>query len=187
MADASADPLTEEVRAATSLWWLTVLVGVLSVIAGVIVLFKPSDSLATIAVVIGVFAVIDGIIAIVRAITGDTGSRGLAVLIGVLSLIVGVFLIRHPIHGVTFVAILVGIWLIALGAVRLVLVFETQGNRGWRAFVAIVELIAGIVIVASPGIGITTLAILVGLALIVNGAALAAAGFVLHNAREELA
>ena len=110
----------------------------------------------------------------------------LSVLLGVVSLIVGIFLIRHPIHGVTAVAILVGIWLIALGAVRLVLVFEAEGDRGWRLFVAIVELIAGVVIVSSPGIGITTLAILVGIALIINGLALAAAGFVLHQARAEL-
>jgi uncharacterized membrane protein HdeD (DUF308 family) len=186
MGATSADSATHELRAITSLWWLTILVGVLGVVAGVIVLLKPSNSLATIAVVIGIFAVIDGIVSLVRAIVGDTASRGLSVLIGVLGLIVGLLLIRHPIHGVTAVAILFGIWLIAMGAIRLVLVFSAGGHRVWRAVVAIVELVAGIVIVSSPGIGITTLAILVGIALIVNGVALAAAGFVLHGAREEL-
>ncbi len=186
MSEISTVPAPEDLRAAASLWWLTVVIGILSVVAGVIVLIKPSNSLATIAVVIGVFAVIDGIISIVRAITGDTASRGLSVLIGVISLIIGLFLIRHPVHGVTAVAILVGIWMIAMGAVRLVLVFDAEGNRGWRLLVAAVELIAGIVIVASPGIGLTTLAILVGITLIANGVALTAAGLVLHRALEEL-
>jgi uncharacterized membrane protein HdeD (DUF308 family) len=187
MSDEYSQSSREQARALTGLWWLTILVGILSVIAGVIVVLKPSDSLATIAVVIGIFAVIEGVIELIRAIVGDAPGRGLRVLIGVLSLVVGVFLIRHPVHGVTAVALFVGIWLIAMGAVRLVLAFDVQGNRGWRLLVAVVELIAGVVIVSNPNIGITTLAILVGIGLIVNGVALTLAGFVLHGAREELA
>lgn len=186
MTETTTDEMTPELRSVVSLWWLTVLIGVLSLVAGVIVLLKPSNSLATIAVVIGVFAVIDGIIALVHAVTGETGSRGLTALVGVLGLVIGVLLIRHPIHGVTAVALLFGIWLIALGAIRLVLVFEASGNRGWRLAIAIIELLAGVVIVSSPGIGITTLAILIGISLIINGLALAAAGIILHGAADEL-
>ena len=48
-----------EVRGATSGWWLFVLVGVLSLAAGLIVLFKPGDSLATLAVITGIFLLVD--------------------------------------------------------------------------------------------------------------------------------
>jgi uncharacterized membrane protein HdeD (DUF308 family) len=48
------------VPAATGGWWLFVLAGVLSIAAGVIVLFKPGDSLATLAVIAGIFLLIDG-------------------------------------------------------------------------------------------------------------------------------
>ena len=44
-----------QLRNATWGWWLFVLVGVLSVVAGVIILFKPSSSLATLAVIAGIF------------------------------------------------------------------------------------------------------------------------------------
>jgi uncharacterized membrane protein HdeD (DUF308 family) len=182
-----AGDAASELRAVASLWWLTVAVGILSVIAGIIVLLKPSNSLTTIAVVVGIFAVVEGIIALVRAIGGDAPGRGLLAVVGILSLIVGVFLIRHPTHGVTAVAVIVGIWLIALGALRFVLLFDTPEHRGWRLLVAIVEIVAGIVIVSSPNIGIATLAILLGITLIINGVALAAAGFVLRGAREDLA
>jgi len=43
------------VRDITWGWWLFVLVGVLSIVAGVIILFKPSSSLATLAVIAGIF------------------------------------------------------------------------------------------------------------------------------------
>jgi uncharacterized membrane protein HdeD (DUF308 family) len=178
---------SEDLRSVTSLWWLTVLVGILSVIAGVVVVIKPSNSLSAIAVVVGIFAVVEGIVALVRAIGHDVAGRGLMVVFGVLSLIVGIFLIRHPIHGVTFVALLVGVWLVAMGAIRLVQAFDEPAHRGWQLFVAVVEMIAGVVIVSSPNIGIATLALLLGIGLIVNGIAIATAGFILRGARQELA
>lgn len=180
------DDLAERaaMRQIAGLWWLTLAIGVLSIIAGVIVLIKPSNSLATIAVVVGIFVLIEGIFALISSLSHDTENRGLTAILGVLSLVVGIFLIRHPVHGVTVVAMFVGIWLIVMGSLRLVLAFETVGHRGWRITVAIVEIVAGIVIVASPNIGIATLAILVGISLILNGVTLAALGFVLHSAKD---
>src|SRR5437868_4283419 len=52
------DDLHEE---ATWAWWLLMIVGLLSIAAGVIVLTKPSESLATLAVVIGIFVLANGI------------------------------------------------------------------------------------------------------------------------------
>jgi uncharacterized membrane protein HdeD (DUF308 family) len=74
-----------------------------------------------------------------------------------------------------------------MGAIRLVQAFEEHARRGWRLLVAVVEMIAGVVIVSDPNIGIATLALLLGISLILNGIALAVAGFVLRGAREELA
>ena len=45
----------EELRELTSAWWLMMLLGVVSVAAGLVVLAKPSHGLATLAVVFGVF------------------------------------------------------------------------------------------------------------------------------------
>jgi uncharacterized membrane protein HdeD (DUF308 family) len=176
---------SEELRELTRLWWLTLGVGLLSIAAGIIVLAKPGDSLSTIAVIVGIFIALDGVVVLLSSLRHGTQNRGLAALIGIVSFVVGVLLIRHPVAGVTAVALLVGIWLIAIGAVRLVLAFDREAHRVWYALVALIELIAGIAIVSSPGIGIATLAILVGIALIVNGAGLTVLGVVLHGAREQ--
>jgi uncharacterized membrane protein HdeD (DUF308 family) len=167
-------------REATRLWWLPVAIGVLSVIAGVIVLAKPSDSLTTIAVVVGIFIVVDGIVEICASLFGGTENRGLVAVIGVLNLIIGVLLIRHPVGGVTFVAVLLGLWLIALGAMRLIQSFEIDGHRVWRIVVALLEIIAGVVIIASPHIRFATLALIVGISFIVNGVGMFMLGLAMH-------
>jgi uncharacterized membrane protein HdeD (DUF308 family) len=183
MADAVA---RKEVRAATGGWWLFALVGVLSIAAGVIVLFKPGDSLATLAVIAGIFLLVDGLLELTAALLHGTQSRGMVALLGVLTAIVGVLLIRHPIAGVAAVALLIGIWLITIGVIRFVAAFEVDENRGWNIFLGVIELIAGVVIISDPNIGFATLALLVGIAFIVNGFGLVALASGLRALRREV-
>lgn len=168
-------------------WWLTALVGVLSVVAGVIILFKPGSSLPTLAVIAGIFLLIDGILELVSSLAGTTRNRGMVALFGVLTAIVGVLLIRHPIGGVAAIALLIGIWLIAVGVIRLATAFDEYERRGWHALVGAVEIIAGIVIVAVPSIGFATLAILVGIGFIVNGVVMMALGWGMRTIRRAAA
>lgn len=159
---------------ARAVWWIFGLVGLLSLAAGVIVLVEPGISLVTLAVITGIYFLIDGIFEIVRAIMGAVPSRGLLALLGALSAIAGVILIRHPIQGVVAIALLVGLWLITIGIVHLVRAFDVPEHRAMSIGIAILELIAGIVIVSSPDIGVATLALFVGISLILRGIALCA-------------
>lgn len=177
------DALKELSRA----WWLLLLVGLMCGAAGVIVLVQPDISLATLAVIAGIFLLIDGIYDVVVAIAERGEGSGMLSLVGVLSAIVGILLIRHPIGSVAAIALLVGIWLVCIGVVRLIRAFAVAVGRGWNLFVAFIEIVAGIVIVSSPDIGVTTLAILVGIAFIVRGIALCAAAWVLRAVKDEVA
>ena len=164
--------------------WLLMFVGLLSVAVGVIVLLKPSDSLVTLAVIAGIFILIDGAFDLVASFSHRTENRGLSAVVGVVSIVVGVLLIRHPIGGVLFVALLIGIWLIAVGVVRFVEAFDSD-RRVWGIVIALIEIAAGVVIVATPPIGFATLALLTGIAFILNGVAIFALGWILHSARHE--
>jgi uncharacterized membrane protein HdeD (DUF308 family) len=168
-------------------WWLVVLVGVLSIVAGVIILAKPSSSLATLAVIAGIFLLLDGILELIAAFMRSTTNRGLVALLGVLTAVIGVLLIRHPVGGVTAVALLIGIWLIAMGVIRFVTAFDEPRHRGWHALAGTLELIAGIVIVANPNIGYATLAVLVGIGFILNGIGLTALGWGIRELRRGVA
>jgi uncharacterized membrane protein HdeD (DUF308 family) len=180
-------PYQTDVRELTWGWWLLFLVGLLSVVAGVVILFKPGDSLATLAVIAGIFILVDGILELGSSFMRSTANRGMTALVGVLTAVVGVLLIRHPIGGVAAIALLIGLWLIAIGVIRFVTAFDEYEHRAWHAFAGILELIAGIVIVANPDIGFATLAILVGIGFIVNGIGMAALGWGMRRVRREAA
>jgi len=166
-------------------WWLVALVGLLSIVAGVIIVVKPGDSLATLAVIAGIFLLLDGILELAESFMRTTRNRGVVALFGAITAIVGVLLIRHPVGGVTAVALLIGLWLIVIGVIRFATAFDEYAHRGWYALAGVIELIAGIAIVANPNIGFATLAILVGIGFIINGLGLAALGWALHEARRE--
>ena len=181
-----ADTMHErELKALTWASWLLMLVGLLGVVAGVIILVKPGDSLATLAVVAGIFLLVDGILELAGSLMSSTRNRGMVALFGAITAIIGVLLIRHPIGGVQAVALLIGLWLIVIGVIRFATAFDEYEHRGWHAFVGAIELVAGIVIVADPSIGFATLAILVGIGFIVNGIGLAVLGWAVRAVRQE--
>jgi uncharacterized membrane protein HdeD (DUF308 family) len=174
-------PITrEQVRELTAAWWLLLVMGLLSAVVGVIVLAKPSHSLATLAVITGLFVLIDSIFELVTSLFADRGGGG--ALLGVLGIVVGILLIRHPIHGVLAIALLIGIWLVAIGVIRLIRALALE-HRLWNIVVALIEIVAGIVIVSSPHIGFATLALLVGISFILNGIAVVALGWTMHMLR----
>ena len=175
---------SEEARDAARVWWLFLLVGIASVIAGVILVLRPSHSLTTLAVVFGIFLLIDGIMELVASF-GRSENRALAAIVGVLAIIVGIALIRHPVHGVNAIGLLIGIWLVAAGVIRLVRALAEGAHRLLRAIIALVEIAVGIAIVSDPHIGYTALAVIVGIWLIVNGIAVVALAFALRSAAPE--
>jgi uncharacterized membrane protein HdeD (DUF308 family) len=176
---------SDELREVTWGWWLALLIGVVSVVAGVIVIAKPSNSLATLAVIFGIFILVDGIVELVAVLSAQTQNRGLLAVIGVISVIAGVLLIRHPLGGVRAVALLIGIWLIAAGLVRFVAAFEAPEHRLWRIGVSLVLTIFGVIIVASPHIGYATLALITGIGFICYGIGMMALGWAMHVLRRE--
>lgn len=167
------------------LWWLFPLVGGLSVAAGVIVLVAPAISLVTLAAVSGIFLLVDGVVEVLWSLFDSVENRGLIAVLGVVSAIAGVILIRHPVRSVVAIALLVGLWLIVAGVTRLIRAFGESRQGPWSVLLALLEMIAGIVIVSSPGIGVATLALLVGISLIARGIGLSTAGWLLHNVAGE--
>jgi uncharacterized membrane protein HdeD (DUF308 family) len=168
------------------MWWLIALIGVLSLVAGVILIAKPSHSLTVLAVVFGIFIVLDGIVELIGSITGNVTNRGLAAIVGVLGLIVGIVLIRHPTGSVNLIGILIGLWLIVAGVMRLLRAIVFAGRRLLGFALAALEIAIGIAIVANPHIGYGTLAILAGIWLILSGVGTIVLAFMIRAARDEL-
>jgi uncharacterized membrane protein HdeD (DUF308 family) len=96
--------------------------------------------------------------------------------------VVGIILIRHPTHAVNAIGLVIGIWLVAAGVVRLVRALVDGVRPLLRAAIAALEIVAGVVVVSNPHIGYATLAVLIGIWLILNALAMFALGLVLHRA-----
>lgn len=172
-----------DLEAIAGAWWLLLLFGIAGIIAGIIVLAEPGISIVTLAWVAGIFLLVDGAFELVASLSHRTESRGSLAILAVLSIIAGLILVRHPIAGVVAVALLLGIWFVASGLARFVEAFgRSERHRIWDMLLAGLELIAGIVIVADPGIGVGALAIIVGIAFIVRGIATAMVGWALRSA-----
>jgi uncharacterized membrane protein HdeD (DUF308 family) len=179
----SVSRIDPEADAPSALWWLLMGLGLLCVAAGVLVLAKPGDSLPTLAVIVGVFMLVDGCFELAMSLSRRTEGRGMVALLGVLNAVIGILLIRHPVGGVTAIALLTGIWLVAFGVVRFVAAFDAQDHRIWHFCIAIVEVGAGVIILSDAHIAYATLALLIGLSFIARGAVLFAFGWALHAIR----
>ena len=102
-------------------------------------------------------------------------------LIGVLSAIAGLVLIKKPFGTLVVFVLVLGVWFIVAGVVRFVGAFGERDGRASSIAVAVLDMIAGIVILSWPGIGLTTLAVIVGIVLIVRGGLFVVAGWELRR------
>ena len=180
------DPELEAVRAVAKAWWLGLIVGLITLAGGIVLVAYPGPTLTVIALLVGIELLIGGAFLIVGALGHPAGSRVWGVLGGSLAVIAGVIVLRHPSGSILVVAMAVGIYLILSGVLRLVGATESREGRGWLVLAALVDLVLGIVIVSWPSFGITTLAIVLGIVLIVRGLALVVIAFALRAAGREL-
>lgn len=178
--------LDNDLKPLSTMWWLLVLLGVISIGVGLFFIASPHETLATFTVIAGLFLVFDGLMAIVASIFGKGEGRGLLAIVGVLGLIAGVVLIKHPFNALVVFVLVLGIWFIASAVVRLVAAFEDREARGANIALAVIDAIAGIVILAWPDMSLSTFAVIVGIFLIIRGVASIFVGFALRSAIKEL-
>src|SRR5690349_16210914 len=157
------------------LWKSTLASGVLAVILGILIVAWPGISILVAAVLFGAYLLVTGIAQVVMAFSlhVTAGGRVLLFVSGAAALILAVLAFRH--FGEGYVVILLAIWIgvgfVFRGVATTVAAISdpTLPARGWNIFTGVISLIAGIVVIASPFESIITLAIVVGVWLIVIG------------------
>ena len=151
-------------------WQLTLFLGVVTVILGIIVSFRPSGSLNVIAVLIGILMIISGIFHLIRVFDRAERHRVWLGIAGLLYVVIGVLLIRHLNLTVAFIGLVVGLtWIVSGLSALMSAGAGSREGRGWWIFFGIVSLIAGIIVVADPISSVTVLATLLGIWFIVIG------------------
>jgi uncharacterized membrane protein HdeD (DUF308 family) len=155
-------------------WVWIMAFGILTVLAGVAVLAWPGPTLIVVAILFGIQLIVSGIFRFVAAFATDDltgGTRVLLALLGVLSLIIGLYAIRHVLITLVALALLLGIFWVVNGAVELFtsISHREMPNRGWTAFMGVLSILAGIIVLAYPGISLVTLAVVLSIWLLFFG------------------
>jgi uncharacterized membrane protein HdeD (DUF308 family) len=154
-------------------WGASFTLGLITLVLGVVLAFRPTQSLTVIAVLIGVVMVVSGIYHIVRALFGREHERLWRGISGVLFLLAGLVLLRHLHLSIALIGLFVGFTWIIQGVTALIEVFSPGyglASTGWSVFFGIISLVAGIVVVSAPITSVGALTIFMGIWFIVMGA-----------------
>jgi uncharacterized membrane protein HdeD (DUF308 family) len=163
-------------------WQATLILGLVTIVFGVIVTSHPNGSLRVLAVLVGIAMIVSGIFHLVRAADRRAQHRLWLGVAGLLFVALGVVLIRHLHLTLALLGLLVGLSWIVQGIAGLMSAFcgPREGAVWWAVFGG-VSLIAGIVVISSPLSSVTVLAVLVGIWLLVIGLLEVVAALILQH------
>lgn len=150
--------------------WLVV-TAVAGIALGLIMLFWPGITLLVVAALFGVTLIVGAVYRIVLGLSMHVcaDARWLMGIFGVLMVIAGLLCLTRPVSTLVFIAIVIGVaWI--LEGVHDVLAGITGTTSGlrWLALLGgVLGVIAGIVVLALPGLALSTLATVGGILVIV--------------------
>jgi uncharacterized membrane protein HdeD (DUF308 family) len=155
-------------------WGWVLAFGVITLGAGIAVLVWPRETLLVVTVIFGIQLIVAGVFRFVGAFgTSDLtgGTRALLALLGVLSIIVGLWAVRHVLLTLVALILLLGIFWVVNGIIEIftALSHRRMPDRGWTVGMGILSVIAGIAVLAFPGLSLITLALILGIWLAVFG------------------
>jgi uncharacterized membrane protein HdeD (DUF308 family) len=107
---------------------LSAIVGIVALIAGLICLRRPGESLLAIIVVLGVYLIVTGVARLMRAFA-SVEHRGWALLGAAADLVLGILILSWPDESLVTLAVLFGISLIVRGILALVAAFQLRRLR----------------------------------------------------------
>lgn len=163
-----ADHIGHAVNAMRSSMMVSAIAGI---VLGVIMLFWPGITLLATATLFGIALIVAGAYRIGFGLTARArpGLRWVMGILGVLMVIAGVLCLARPVATLVFIAVLIGIaWIFeGIHDVAAGIAGSTVGPRWVAVLGGIVGVIAGIVVLAMPGLALGTFAVVGGVLLIV--------------------
>ena len=174
------------------LWWGLLLRGLLGIALGVLIIWRPMDSVAAFALVIALWAVFIGITQIVHAfdLHGIVEHWWLILLSGLVSTAFGIAaLYYYPGLSLSFAIVWTAWWLMITGFFAIYVAVQErklQVSWGWTMVFGILSVVAGVFCFASPS---ATIAVIMGVIAgfaIVGGVVQLIGAFRLSSAKSEL-
>ena len=154
-------------------WGWLLFFGILMVAAGVCAVAWPGPTVLVLAVLFGIQIIVSGIFWFISAFTREEsgGARVLSAILGLLGILIGLYAVRHIIVSVVALALLIGIYWVAYGIAQIyaAIAHRELPHRGWMGFIGALSVVAGIIVIVWPGPSLVTLALVLGIWLIIYG------------------
>jgi hypothetical protein len=151
-------------------WWVSLLGGTVAALAGIFVLANPGRTLDLVSIALGVYLVFWGAMQLLGGLESLRERDGpLRAVLGLFGIAAGVLVVTRPIRGITVIGLVFGTYLLVSAAVAFVGAMSGVVGRSLDALRGTADLVAGIVVVAWPGIGLLTLAAILGVYLVARG------------------
>jgi uncharacterized membrane protein HdeD (DUF308 family) len=150
-----------------------ILLGVLSVIVGIIAIAWPGVTIAALVILFAIYAFIGAGMQAARAFGSLTaGPVAGHLLLALIDLAAGVVALAWPGPTALVLVWIVAFWALAAGFAEIVAAFATGETAGTRAMLIVTGLVSvafGVVLASRPDIGALTLALLFGLYSLIYG------------------
>jgi uncharacterized membrane protein HdeD (DUF308 family) len=148
--------------------------GILTLLAGVAVLAWPGETLLVVAVLFGVQLIFSGIYRLAAAFASQDasgGTRVLFALLGILSVIIGLWAVRHVLLTLLALTVFLGIFWVVNGVIDIfaALSHREMPARGHSVLIGILSAVAGLIVLAFPGLTLLGLAVILGIWLLMFG------------------
>jgi uncharacterized membrane protein HdeD (DUF308 family) len=166
-------------------WWLFVVTGLICIGAAIAVIVWPDITLLAFGVIIGIYLLLAAVMEVVDAVTGEPGGRAVSAILGVIALIAGIICIRRPGESLLAIVVVIGVYLVAAGVIRVVRAFDVKEGRGWALLIAVIDVAVGCLLLAWPDLGLATAAIIFAATMLIRGLFAIVVGFKLRGLRNE--
>lgn len=177
--DAAGPPGFDEGRAAIQNRWLLLVVGGVTLLAGLFAIFMPFVASLAATFTVGWVLIVSGVAGLLAAFRRHSRrDMAAAFVLALASLVAGVLMLVQPVVGLLALSTLIIAWFAASGALRLYFGFQTWGQGGgWMVAVGALSLALAILLFLGQPFSATWIpGVLLGVDLTLWGAVLLAAG-----------
>ncbi|MER7081439.1 Uncharacterized membrane protein HdeD, DUF308 family [Saccharopolyspora kobensis] len=160
-------------RLAKVAWQSILVVGICSLVVGVLALVWPAATLIVVGVLFGIYLLVSGVLQIVAAF-GTHGSgaiRVLAFVSGALSILLGLLCFRGEMQSILLLGLWIGIGWLFRGVTEITasVADRDMPARGWQIFLGVLTALGGVVLIVSPLASVALLVLFGGIWLLVVG------------------
>jgi uncharacterized membrane protein HdeD (DUF308 family) len=158
----------------SDVWWIFLLEGIAAILFGLLLLFRPGETLLVLAIFLGFYLLFVGVLELVRVFVDRSVPWYWSLLIGILGIAAGILVLNNVIATAIIlpatVVIYLGVLSIVMGVVGIIGGFAGGGIGSF--ILGVISLLIGILLLSAPLNAALAVPFVFGILLLIEGVAL---------------